>query len=71
MSDRQPTMIEQLVLQNILAQSYPTSKIIVHHISKNTPHFLQLEVEIATGQQIKFERLFITNTNPNRGFDIP
>ena len=61
---RQPTKLEQLVIRNsgILEKRSNLEVIVVHHITRDEPHFLQLEIERrCPANGIKFERLVITS----------
>lgn len=61
---RQPTKLEQLVILNsgIIKKRSDYETIVVHHISKDEPHFLQLEIERRCPMKgIAFERLVIAS----------
>ena len=65
---RQPTRSEQLLLQDLVMRKVRNknqflTKVIVHHITEDTPNRLQLEVEwqsqVYDKKVIRFERLFL------------
>ena len=56
-----PVMSEQLLYSHILTNKSKNEKIIVHHVSKNTPSILQLEVERRSKSGITFERIVINH----------
>jgi len=56
---RQPTRSEQLQLTALLAEKYPYERVIVHHITEDTPYRLQLEIERGGLRHRKFERIVL------------
>jgi len=57
---RQPSRSEQLLLRGLIKKVYgPDVGVIVHHITEDTPHKLQLEVEWQTHLGPRFERIFL------------
>lgn len=57
---RQPSRIEQLLLQDLLLRDHePGVGVVVHHITEDTPHKLQLEVEWKKPFGPRFERIFL------------
>ncbi len=55
-------MMEQFILGPVALKKIGGRKdrIVVHHITENTPHRLQLEVEAYYGGNVSFHRVIIT-----------
>lgn len=59
---RQPTLLEQMVINNVglVTKRSPNEAVVIHHISFDEPHRLQLEVERRCPVNgITFQRLLI------------
>ena len=59
---RQPTLLEQLVINNVdlIARRSLNETIVIHHITTDTPHQLQLEIERRCPVNgIAFQRLLV------------
>ena len=56
----QATKSQQLLLTPLIAKRSPDERIVVHHVTQDKPHVLQLEVERQCPVNgMKFERLFL------------
>lgn len=71
MIGKQPTMLEQLFLQQFLSPNFGKD-VRIHHISENTPHRMQLEIEYRSPSgEVKFDRITIHSNNPDTEFKLP
>lgn len=57
---RQASLIEQIVLADVVNKKLgKKDKVVIHHITENTPYRLQLEVEAYANKAVSFHRLII------------
>jgi hypothetical protein len=57
---RQPTYSERRLFTSWILKKHPKEKIIIHHVTEDSVHRLQLEIERRGPTKITFERLILT-----------
>lgn len=56
----QATRSQQLLLAPLIRKRSPDERIVIHHVTQDTPHVLRLEVERQCPVHgMKFERLYL------------